>query len=102
MAHSGCSGFGELGFCFREEAEDVGVVLEDDGGYGHGIVVVGVETDEGWFEESVFHYAEGGEDHCDAEGHEAEAADGGDKFVSAAGCVFGLPGFEAGVEVGGL
>ena len=33
--------------------------------------------DEGLFKDTVFHDAEGGEDHGDAEGDKAQAADGG-------------------------
>ena len=87
---------------FREGAEDVGVVAENHGGHRHRALIVCVEAGQSVLNDSVLHYAEGGEDHREAERYQAEAADGGDELVSAAVAVFGLPGGEPFVEVGGL
>ena len=80
----------------------MGVVLEDDFGDGHRALIVGVEAEELRGEVAVLHYPQRGEYHRDAEGDEAQAADGGDELVSAAVAVGGLPAVELGVEVCGL
>ena len=87
---------------FRECEEDVGVVTENHGGYRHRALIVGVEAGQSVPDDAVLHYAEGGEDHREAECYQAEAADGGDELVSAAVAVFSLPDGEPFVEVCGL
>lgn len=95
----GCR-LGRVGF--REGVEDVGVVAENHGGHRHRALIVGVEAGQPVLDDAVLHYAEGGEDHREAECYQAEAAYGGDELVPAAVAVFGLPGGEPFVEVVGL
>ena len=87
---------------FREGEEYVGVVAENHGGHRHCALIVGVEAGQSVLDDAVLHYAEGGEDHREAERYQAETADGGDELVPAAVAVFGLPYGEAFVEVAGL
>ena len=87
---------------FREGEEDVCVVAENHGGHRHGALIVGVEAGQPVLDDAVLHYAEGGEDHREAECYQAEAADGGDELVPAAVAVFGLPDGEPFVEVADL
>lgn len=77
-------------------------MAEDYGGHRHSALIVGVEADQSVLDDAVLHYAEGGEDHREAECYQAEAADGGDELVSAAVAVLGLPSGEPFVEVGCL
>ena len=87
---------------FREGEEDVGVVAENHGGHRHRALIVGVEAGQPVLDNAVLHYAEGGEDHREAECYQAEAAYGGNELVPAAVAVFGLPDGEPFVEVCGL
>ena len=90
------------GVGFREGEEDVGVVAEDHGGHRHRALIVGVKAGHSVIDDAVLHYADGGEDHREAERYQAEAADGGDELVPAAVAVFSLPDGEPFVEVCGL
>lgn len=74
--------------CFWKGEEDVGVVTKDYRGHRHCALVVGVEAGQSVLDDAIFHYAEGGQDHRETERYQAEAADGGDELVSAAGAVF--------------
>lgn len=60
---------------FREGEEDVCVVAENHGGHRHRALIVCVEAGQSVLDDAVFHYAEGGEDHREAERYQAEAAD---------------------------
>ena len=82
-----------------EFAPDAEGVAEEDGGDGHGGAVVFLVADDGGREFAGVHQAEGGEDEGDAEGDEAEAADGGDDVVAEEAGVLGLGCGVPGVEV---
>ena len=71
-----------------EGEEDVGVVAEDYGSHRHSTLIVGVKAGQIVLDDAILHYAKGGEDHRETERYQAEAADGGDELVSAAGAVF--------------
>ncbi len=101
-SRGGCGSGGLEGFRFRESEEDVGVVTEYDLGDGHRAAVVGVEAAEFRKEAAVLHYPQSREYHRYAESDESKPSDGGHELVSAAVAVFGLPGGEGFVEVGGL
>ena len=51
-------------------------VLQEDAGDVEGVFVIVFPAGEGFFEDAVFHHPEGGEDHGNAEGDKAQAADG--------------------------
>lgn len=51
------------------------VVAENHGGHRHRALIVCVEAGQSVLDDAVFHYAEGGEDHREAERYQAEAAD---------------------------
>lgn len=53
-------------------------VFQKNAGDVEGVFVIVFPAGEGFFEDAVFHHPEGGEDHGDAEGDKAQAADGGD------------------------
>lgn len=94
-----CGGGRGRGDWCGECPEDSLVVADDDSGNGLGGGVVGVGAGDALGETAVFHYAEGGEYHRDAEGDDSEATDCGDEVVSAGGCVLVLPTVEEFVEV---
>ena len=74
-------------------------VLQEDTGDVEGVFVVIGPAGEGFFKDAVFHHPEGGEDHGDAEGDKAQAADGGDDVDIAAENGFILEFFKDGVEL---
>lgn len=74
-------------------------VFQEGAGDVEGILVVIGPADEGFVEDAVFHDTEGGEDHGDAEGDKAQAADGGDDVDTAAEDGFILQFFKDGVEL---
>ena len=74
-------------------------VLQEDEGNVKGIFIIVFPAGEGFFEDAVFHHPEGGEDHGDAEGDKAQAADGGDDVDIAAEDGFILQFFKDGVEL---
>ena len=74
-------------------------VFQEDAGDVEGVFVVIGSAGEGFFEDVVFHHPEGGEDHGDAEGYKAQAADGGDDIDIAAEDGVILEFFKNGVEL---
>ena len=74
-------------------------VFQEDAGDVEGVFVVVFPAGEGFFEDAVFHHPEGGEDHGDAEGDKAQAADGGDYVNIAAEDGVILEFFKYGVEL---
>ena len=81
-----------------------GVVHADDmfqegAGNVEGVFVIVFPAGEGLFKYTVFHDAEGREDHGDAEGDKAQAADGGNDINVAAENRFMLEFLEDGVEL---
>ena len=74
-------------------------VFQEDAGYVEGVFVVIGSAGEGFFEDAIFHHPEGGEDHGDAEGDKAQAADGGNNVHVAAEDGLILEFFKNGVEL---
>lgn len=74
-----------------DESGDVGKgivhgndVLQEDAADVECILIVIFPAGDVFAEDAVFHHPENGEDHGDAEGNEAQAADGGDDVHVAA------------------
>ncbi len=82
----------------RQVLEYPGGVLQEGLGDGHGGVEVVVQAFEVGAEGAVVHRPDGGENHGNAEGDEAQAADGGDDFVSKELRVFPVDHAEVSIE----
>ena len=74
-------------------------VFQEDAGDVEGVFVIVFPAGEGFIEDAVFHHPEGGEDHGDAEGDKAQAADGGNNVHVAAEDGLVLEFLKDGVEL---
>lgn len=89
---------GPLRTCPGQVLEDAGGVLQEGLGDGHCGVEVVVQAFEVGAVGAIVHHPDGGEDHCDAESDEPEAAHGGDDFVSKELRVFPVDHAEVSIE----